>query len=85
MNTERYNEIITIFNNMESLPPADDDIWYEVLGDVDSRHIGLTNLEKDVFDILKEKGHNARIVGERDSFGWVTRGISVDGNIKCCV
>ena len=83
MNTERYNEIIEYFTNMETLPPAEDDIWYKVLGDVDSSFVGHTDLEREVFNILKSKGYSVRIVGERDSFGWVTRGISVNGTIMC--
>lgn len=67
------------------LPPPEDDIWYKVLADVDSRGFGDRSFELEIMDILKENGHSVRIGGEKDSFGWVTRGLVVDGKYMCCI
>lgn len=68
----------------DQLPPPEDNIWYKVLADVDSRGFGDRTFELEIIDILKENGHSVRIGGERDSFGWVTRGLIVDGKYMCC-
>ena len=68
----------------DQLPPPEDDIWYKVLADVDSRGFGDRAFELEIMDILKENGHSVRIGGERDSFGWITRGLIVDGKYMCC-
>lgn len=69
----------------DQLPPPEDDIWYKVLADVDSRGFGDRSFELEIMDILKENGHSVRIGGEKDSFGWVTRGLVVDGKYMCCI
>lgn len=75
-------EIIDRFSKGE-LPPPEDDLWYSVLADVDSAGFGDKTLETKVLKILNDRGINAYIDGERDSFGWVTRGIFIDGKIMC--
>ena len=54
-------------------------------GAVDSRGFGDYSLENKVIKLLRTRGHQADIVGERDSFGWVTRGIEVDGVIMAII
>lgn len=73
-------ELIARFSTGE-LPPAEDDAWYSVL----SMGYGTEgyDLECKIIKILKNRGYNAYIDGERDSFGWVTRGIFIDGNVMC--
>lgn len=63
------------------LPPIDDDAWYSIL----SMGYGTEgyDLECKVIKILKNRGFSVQIDGERDSFGWVTRGIWVDGKVMC--
>lgn len=68
----RENELLSIFRN--SLPPAEDDAWYNVL---------CQPIEAEVIRILRSRGYSVRIDGERDSFGWVTRGIVVNGSLMC--
>lgn len=77
---KREAEIISIFRN-EELPKAEDNIWYEVL----SSGYGTKgyDLECKIIRILKARGCFVRIDGERDSFGWVTRGIFVNGQMMC--
>ena len=75
-------ELIERFSTGE-LPPPEDDLWYRVLADVDSRGFGDTSLETKILRILQRRGINAYIDGERDSFGWVTRGIFIDDKIMC--
>lgn len=75
-------EIIDRFSKGE-LPPPEDDLWYRVLADVDSAGFGDKTLETKVLKILNDRGINAYIDGERDSFGWVTRGILIDGKVMC--
>lgn len=75
-------ELIERFSKGE-LPPPEDDLWYRVLADVDSAGFGDKTLETKVLKILNDRGINAYIDGERDSFGWVTRGIFIDGKIMC--
>lgn len=67
------------------LPAAEDDVWYSISATIDSRGFGDYTLERKVIDILRDRGYSVQIVGERDSFGWVTRGISVNGNIMCLI
>lgn len=73
-------ELIARFSTGE-LPPAEDDAWYSIL----SSGYGTEgyDLECKIIKILKNRGYNAYIDGERDSFGWVTRGIFIDGNVMC--
>jgi hypothetical protein len=63
------------------LPPTDDDAWYSIL----SMGYGTEgyDLECKVIKILKNRGFSVQIDGERDSFGWVTRGIWVNGKVMC--
>lgn len=77
---KREKELISIFAN-ENLPCAEDDIWYEIL----SFGYGTKgyDLECKIIKILRNRGYNVHIDGERDSFGWVTRGIFVDGEMMC--
>lgn len=78
----RERELIDRFSKGD-LPEAEDDLWYAVLADVDSRGFGDTSLETKILKILQRRGINVYIDGERDSFGWVTRGIFIDGKIMC--
>lgn len=73
-------EILARFSNGE-LPKAEDDAWYSVL----SMGFGTNgyDLEQKVIKILKNRGYSVRIDGERDSFGWVTRGIWVNNKMMC--
>lgn len=82
---ERERELLSHFSSSKELPPAEDDMWYSILADCDSAGFGDYTLERKVIDILRRNGHSVRIVGERDSFGWVTRGIEVDGVIMAIV
>ena len=75
-------ELIERFSAGE-LPEPEDDLWYQVLADVDSQGFGDKTLETKVLKILNDRGINAYIDGERDSFGWVTRGILIDGKVMC--
>ena len=77
---ENEAELIARFSTGE-LPPAEDDAWYSVL----SMGYGTAgyDLECKVLKILKNRGINAYIDGERDSFGWVTRGILIDDKVMC--
>lgn len=70
--------LINIFSNGE-LPPAESEPWYGIL----SMGYGTTDydLECKVIKILKNRGYSVHIDGERDSFGWVTRGIFVNGQM----
>lgn len=63
----------------ETLPPAEDKFWYDIL----SMGYGTEGyeLEEKALKILRSRGLNVRIDGERDSFGWVTRGIFIDGEL----
>jgi hypothetical protein len=72
------SSLIARFSTGE-LPVAEDDVWYSVL----SMGYGTNgyDFECKIIKILRNRGFNVQIVGEKDSFGWVTRGISVDGNI----
>ena len=65
------------------LPQAEDDVWYSVL----SMGYGTSgyDLECKIIKILRDRGYSVRIDGERDSFGWVTRGIFVNGEIMCII
>lgn len=75
---ESEANLIAMFSTGE-LPVAEDDAWYSVL----SMGYGTTgyDLETKVINILKNRGYSVRIDGERDSFGWVTRGIFVNGQM----
>lgn len=75
---EAEKALIERFSTGE-LPSAEDDAWYSVL----SMGYGTTgyDLECKVIKILKNRGYSVRIDGEKDSFGWVTRGIWVNGQI----
>lgn len=79
---ESETNLIAMFSTGE-LPVAEDDAWYSVL----SMGYGTTgyDLETKVINILKKRGFNVHIDGERDSFGWVTRGIFVDGEMMCLI
>lgn len=81
---EQENEakLIAMFSTGK-LPNAEDDAWYSVL----SMGYGTTgyDLETKVINILKKRGFNVRIDGERDSFGWVTRGIFINGEMMCLI
>ena len=76
----KENVLIRMFSEGE-LPPAEDTAWYGVL----STGYGTEgyDLECKVIKILKERGFNVYIDGERDSFGWVTRGIFIDDKMMC--
>lgn len=65
------------------LPQAEDDVWYSVL----SMGYGTSgyDLECKIIKILRDRGYSVRIDGEKDSFGWVTRGIFVNGEIMCII
>lgn len=78
----RERELIDRFSKGD-LPEPEDDLWYAILADVDSRGFGDTSLETKILKILQRRGINAYIGGERDSFGWVTRGILIDGKVMC--
>lgn len=85
-NENRVNEASLIVRFSEGeLPPAEDDAWYAILANVDSAGFGDYTLERKVLNILKNRGFSVRIDGERDSFGWVTRGIICDGKIMCMI
>lgn len=77
---ESESALISRFSNGE-LPPAEDDAWYSVL----SMGYGSKgyDLECKVIKILRNRGFSVHIDGERDSFGWVTRGICVNGKVMC--
>lgn len=54
---------------------AGDNLWDELC-------VGQLREELyNVFRALREKGHRIRLDGERDSFGWVTCGIVMDGKL----
>lgn len=71
-------ELIARFSTGE-LPPAEDDAWYSVL----SMGYGTSSydLERKIIKLLNNRGYSVRIDGEKDSFGWVTRGIFVNGEM----
>lgn len=71
-------ELIARFSTGE-LPPAEDDAWYSVL----SMGYGTSSydLERKIIKLLNNRGYSVRIDGEKDSFGWVTRGIWVNGEM----
>ena len=75
-------ELIARFSTGE-LPIADDNAWYSVL----SSGYGTEgyDLECKIIKILKNRGYSVRIDGERDSFGWVTRGIFVNNEMMCLI
>ena len=75
-------ELIARFTTSE-LPPAEDDVWYNVL----SMGYGTSgyDLESKIIKVLRSRGYSVQIDGEKDSFGWVTRGIFVDGKMMCLV
>lgn len=77
---KREAELLAHFRNDE-IPKIEDSIWYAVL----SGGYGTKgyDLECKVIKILNSRGYNAYIDGERDSFGWVTRGIFVNGEMMC--
>ena len=77
---EKENEanLIAMFSTGE-LPVAEDNAWYSVLS-MGYDTAGY-DLETKVINILKNRGYSVRIDGERDSFGWVTRGIFVNGQM----
>lgn len=77
---ENETTLIARFTTGE-LPPTDDDAWYSIL----SMGYGTEgyDLECKVIKILKNRGFSVQIDGERDSFGWVTRGIWVNGKVMC--
>ena len=79
---ELEESIIARFNTGE-LPHAEDDVWYSVL----SMGYGTNGYEFEckIIKILKNRGYNVRIDGERDSFGWVTRGIFVNNEMMCLI
>lgn len=70
--------LIDLFTNGE-LPEPESEPWYGIL----SMGYGTEgyDLECKIINILKKRGYNAYIDGERDSFGWVTRGIFIDGEL----
>ena len=80
----KEESLIARFSDGE-LPPAEDDAWYAILANIDSAGFGDYTLERKVINILKNRGYSVRIDGEKDSFGWVTRGLVVDGEIKCMI
>lgn len=60
---------------MNNEVPAGDDIWDELcIGQLSSERIN-------VFEVLQKRGHHIYLDGERDSFGWVTCGIVMDGKL----
>lgn len=55
--------------------PAGDNLWDELLfGD-------LTEIRGKVFRELNKQGHFIKLDGEKDSFGWITCGIVMDGKL----
>ena len=74
----KENALIALFSTGE-LPSAEDDAWYSIL----SSGYGTSgyDLETKIIKILRNRGYSVRIDGEKDSFGWVTRGIWVDGEM----
>lgn len=76
----REKALIRIFSEGE-LPEAESEPWYAIL----SMGYGTEgyDFESKVIKILKNRGFNVYIDGERDSFGWVTRGIFIDNKIMC--
>ena len=79
-NKEEETKLISMFSSGE-LPSAEADAWYSIL----SSGYGSKgyDLECKIIKILKNRGYSVRIDGERDSFGWVTRGIWVDNKMMC--
>ena len=79
---ELEESLIARFNTGE-LPVAEDDAWYNVL----SMGYGTSGYEFEckIIKILKNRGYSVRIDGERDSFGWVTRGIFVNNEMMCLI
>lgn len=60
---------------MNNEVPAGDDLWDELcIGQLSSERIN-------VFEVLRKRGHHIYLDGERDSFGWVTCGIVMDGKL----
>ena len=68
----------------DNLPEPESDDWYYIIADIDSAGWGDYTLERKAIEIMKMNGHSVYIDGERDSFGWVTRGIWVD-DIRMCL
>ena len=55
--------------------PAGDELWDELcVGQLASERVKI-------FEALWKNGHHAYLDGERDSFGWVTCGIIMDGQL----
>lgn len=75
---EHEDSILAKFSTGE-LPPAEDTAWYSIL----SGGYGTSgyDIECKAIKILKNRGFHVYINGERDSFGWVTRGIWVNGEM----
>ena len=59
--------------------PAEDELWYELC---DGR---LSCILSDVINVMRINRHNIYVDGERDSFGWVTKGIWLDGQCMCLI
>lgn len=76
---ERERALLNLFSS--TLPAADDSAWYSVL----SMGCGTEgyDFECKVLKMLNDNGIHAYIDGERDSFGWVTRGIFINGKAMC--
>lgn len=75
---QKESELLALFSTGE-LPPAEDTAWYSVLSmGYDTEGY---DFECKILTILNNRGINAYIDGERDSFGWVTRGIFIDNKI----
>lgn len=69
---KRHEEIMKSL--MDDFVPAGDPAWDDIcLGDATDRN--------KVFNALRKRGHHIYLDGERDSFGWVTLGIIMDGKL----
>ena len=69
---QRQEEFTMSFVNEDI--PAGDERWDNLL-------FGDKKTMYQVFDMLRDAGHHIKLDGEKDSFGWVTCGIVMDGEL----
>lgn len=65
------------------LPEPEDELWYAVLSSGFYGNPEEFCFEQKILALLNKRGFNAHIVGEKDSFGWITRGIAIDDTVMC--
>lgn len=70
----REKELIKRF--VENTPCAEDPLWYEIHN---------TIIENKIINALRKAGHCVIKSGEKDSFGWVTRWLELDGKLMYCI